>query len=236
MTQERKFKCKVEELFFISEFVMQSYKRDIEDFERFSPVFSHELVDVIREKLEKCKGVIFSSVIIKQLKATTEKLEKTLSELRKPLNLLEGYLKLAEKDLDIPVKSMGLHEIRKQISLKNTEGVVICMYKLLTPVERNINALIEVGMNETLLEELRKINQIISSLNVEQDELMSQRNQLTEENMVLFNELWDSFQPILKTAQALYKLDNPVKMKDYTITQLLKKLNKEQGKNKKENN
>jgi hypothetical protein len=70
-------------------------------------------------------------------------------------------------------------------------------------------------------------NQIIeiSALNVKQNDLVSKRNRLTKQNIEMFNDLWESLQPVLKTAKAIYRGVDDVKLKDYTIAQLLKRIN-----------
>ena len=41
----------------------------------------------------------------------------------------------------------------------------------------------------------------------------------------MFNDLWTSLQPILKTAKAIYRVVDETKLKDYTVTQLVKRIN-----------
>jgi hypothetical protein len=50
---------------------------------------------------------------------------------------------------------------------------------------------------------------------------------MTEKNIYQFNDLWDSLQPILKTAKAIYRGVDEVKLKDYTVTQLTKRIHAE---------
>jgi hypothetical protein len=57
---------------------------------------------------------------------------------------------------------------------------------------------------------------------------------MTEKNIYQFNDLWDSLQPILKTAKAIYRGVDEVKLKDYTVTQLTKRIHAEGKRDKQE--
>jgi hypothetical protein len=71
-----------------------------------------------------------------------------------------------------------------------------------------------------------KVKQI-ESLNIRQNDLIRERNRLTEKNTNLFNDLWKSLQPVLNTAKAIYRGVDAVKLKDYTVTQLVKRIHAE---------
>jgi len=230
MANKRNFPGKVEELFFIVEFVLQSFDRDVDDFVKYSSMFEGDTQGIVREKLTKCKNVVFSSSVAKQLKAATERLKSTMTGIRKPLNIVEGYLRLAENKLDISIKDMGLSEVRKKINNGNVEGVIISLHNFIESIERNMGVLEEVGMSDDRVRDLRTIVNKLNQINLEQNELIGQRNSLTAENLKMFNDLWSSIQPTIKTGVALYRGTDPIKLKDYTITQLVKRMNNEKKK------
>ena len=231
MKTNKLFPCRIEELPVIGDFLLNSAKRDLSDFEGFSPMFTTGYLSEIDDKVAGCRTVVSTSVVSKELKATTDKLTKTYTGLRVPLNKLEGYLKLSANELDISVADFGLKKLRDTISKGNVEGIARNMQTFLTQVKRNQEALTAKGMTTALTEELESATQEIEGLNVKQNELISRRGRLSDENQNLFNELWSSLQTILKTGQALYKGSDSVKLKDYTMAQLLKRVNVEKSKN-----
>jgi hypothetical protein len=171
--------------------------------------------------------VISSSTLTKELKFVTQQLYDKSKNLRVKINVLEGYLKLGTDDLDIMVEDAGLKSVRSNITNKNTEGLVLNVQKMLTTVRRNQPALEAKGLKPELINEIESQTQEINALNVKQNDITSNRNRLTKQNIGQFNDLWESLQPILKTARAIYRGVDDVKLKDYTIRQLRKRINAE---------
>ncbi|MDR0843669.1 MAG: hypothetical protein LBN71_00470 [Tannerella sp.] len=70
----------------------------------------------------------------------------------------------------------------------------------------------------------------INALNVKQNELESVRNRLTKESIEIFNDLWKLLQPVFETGKALYRGVDAARLKDYTLSQLLKRINHQRKK------
>jgi vacuolar-type H+-ATPase subunit D/Vma8 len=220
------FQCRLEELPIIGGFLLERVKQDLNEFNTYSPVFTPDYLAETARKIDVCKSVVSSSLTIKELKATTQKLTDNTDVLRIKLNALEGYMKLGASELDIPVADMGLKQVRFSISRGNMEGTIFSVGTLMTAVTRNQQVLERKGMRAELLSEITAITRTIEALNVQQDSLISARNRLTETNMEMFNDLWKSLLPIVETAKAMYRGVNPTKLKDYTIAQLKKRIHK----------
>jgi predicted DNA-binding protein YlxM (UPF0122 family) len=205
-------------------FVVNSAEKDIDDFNHYSPVFTVDYFVPVRAKIEVCKELVKSSTVTKELKVTTQQLYDRTDDLRGKLNALEGYLKLGADSLDIAVKDFNLKAVRMAISRRNIEGVISNTKTALVAVKRNLPVLESKGLRQTLIDEIEKQTQEINSLNEKQNDLTSKRNRLTDENLDKFNDLWESLQTIINAAKAIYSFDK-VKLKDYTIAQLLKRIN-----------
>jgi hypothetical protein len=229
--KDKKFPFKIEELVPISEFLLNNANKDLNDFSKYSLVFTAEYLALIRQKANACKDVISSSTLTKELKFVTQQLYSKSKNLRIKINALEGYLKLGADDLDIMVEDAGLKSVRNNIVNKNTEGLVLNLKKMLTVVKRNQLVLEAKGMKPELISEIESQTQEINALNIKQNDITSDRNRLTKQNIGQFNDLWNSLQPILKTAKAIYRGVDDVKLKDYTILQLRKRINAEGKKN-----
>jgi hypothetical protein len=223
----KKFPCKVEEVPVIGEFVVNSAERDINDFNSYSSLFTLEYLASIRANVEVCRELIKSSVITKEQKTVTQQLYDKSKNLRIKLNALEGYLKLGADKLDIAVKDIDLKSIRSNITRKNTEGLLSNMKTALIAVKRNLSVLEALGLKQVQIAEIETQLQEINSLNEKQNELISKRNRLTDANIGKFNDLWNSLRPIFSTAKAIYRSVDEVKLKDYNISQLKKRINAE---------
>jgi hypothetical protein len=214
----------LEEIPVLGEFVVNSAEKDINDFNSYSPGFTVDYLVPIKTKIDNCKELIKSSIIAKELKATTRQLYDKTKDLRGKLNALEGYLKLGADGLDIAVKDFNLKNVRLAITRCNIEGVVSNMNTALVVVKRNQPVLETKGLKPELIAGIETQLQEINSLNEKQNELTSKRNRLTDANIEKFNDLWSSLHPILNAAKAIYSEDK-AKLKDYTVTQLLKRMN-----------
>jgi hypothetical protein len=220
----KKFRCKIEEVPVLGEFIVNSAEKDINDFNNYSAVFTINYLATIRAKIEVCNELIKSSIITKELKSVTRQLYDKSKKLRVKLNALEGYFKLGADNLDIAVKDIDLKSVRSDISRHNIEGLILNMKVILNIVKRNQAVLETQGLQQKLIEQIESQLQEINSLNEKQNEFISKRNRLTDANIEKFNDLWKSLQPILNTARAIYKGVDEVKLKDYTITILKKRI------------
>ncbi|MDR0843668.1 MAG: hypothetical protein LBN71_00465 [Tannerella sp.] len=141
MKTQKLFRGKFEDLPVIGEFILDSTSRDMADFSGYSSLFSENYFGDMNLKITACREQMRSWTVIKELKAVTVKLVKASGDLRPLLNKLEGYVKLAAKDLDIHAADIGLTEVRYSISKDNTEGLITNAGKLLVAVKRNMQAL-----------------------------------------------------------------------------------------------
>ncbi|MDR3245769.1 MAG: hypothetical protein LBT50_04985 [Prevotellaceae bacterium] len=226
----KKFPCKIEELPTIGEFILECVRKDFADFSSYSFLFTPEYPEIIQKKIVTCKELVASSTVAKELKAVTQQLYDKSKQLRIQMNVLEGYLKIGAKEMDILLEDVGLKSVRHNITHKNTEGLILNVQKALTAVKRNLPALTATGLKPELIGDIEKQMQTIDALNVKQNNLISERSRLTKANIELFNDLWDSLRPILATAKALYRGVDEVKLKDYTMLQLKKRINAERKK------
>jgi hypothetical protein len=199
----------------------------MDEFCLFSPLFTSDYLHSVETKILVCKELVGSFAATQELKSTTRQLTELSRGLRVKLNALDAYFKLAADGLDVPVADTGLKGVRDAISRGNTEGLLATIPKLMVAVKRNLPLLESKGFTPTLLAGIDTQTRAISTLNVRQNELISTRNRLTDENTIAFNDLWASLRPILDTAKALYRGVNPTKLKDYTVSQLRKRINAE---------
>jgi hypothetical protein len=227
----KKFQCKIEDLPVIAAFLLSNLKKDLNDFVSFSPLFTSDYLAMIEAKINACKELMNSSIITKDLKVVTKQMYDKSKDLRVKLNALEGYFKLGADKLDVMPEDVGLKSVRNEITRCNIEGVVSKMKMIITIVKRNQPVLEAAGLKSLLIGDIE--NQIgeINALNIKQYELASERNRLTRENIAIFNDLWDSLQPILKAAKAIYRGVDDVRLREYTISRLIRRINAAKRKN-----
>jgi hypothetical protein len=226
---ERDFKCKKEEVPVIAGFVATSFRRDLAQFSDYSPEYSEEFATDMEAKRKVCVQMVKSSAITSQMKQVTSTLKDKTKQLRPILNKLEGYLNLADGKMDISAEDFALTSLRTQISNGNTEGIIAQGNTLITDLTRNQAVLAPKGLKAVLMESLTSLIDEIDTLNNGQNSKLSDRIQTTSDNYTEFNELWAMVDSVLSTGRSLYRGVDDVKLKDYTLEQLLKRINAEGG-------
>jgi uncharacterized protein (DUF1697 family) len=230
--EEKKFNCKMEDVPVITGFVLSSMETDKTDFFGYSTVFDDQFITTVKSKQTQCNELIKSDDVLKDQKSATVQIENMLNALRVKLNPLEGYLKLAESELSILIGDFGLKNIRTAISKGNVEGVLSNAQSLITNVKKNEEVLKAKGMKAEVLTSVKTLVDEIEKFNKLQNELKNKRSRVTSNNIKDFNELWDMLSIILDAGRALYRGSDAVKLKEYTLANLLKRVHTQSGKNK----
>ncbi len=217
------FVCKAEEVPAIAGFMMNSLRIDMTDFSAYSPTFSDTFLTSLENQRNVCGELLKTTSIVGQLKLITQQLRKKTATLRSMLNLTEGYLALADPKLDMQIKDFGLKGIRKKISQGNVEGIILDTTTLISSLKRNQVSLEHVGMKSSFTDDLLNLQAEMTYLNETQNGKMSERSRLSDANIKEFNKLWGMIELITKSARAMYRGVDDVKLKDYTISNLIKK-------------
>lgn len=220
----------MEELPVIAGFVADSLTADLSTFGEFSPMFDEAYVAGIRTKRAYCLELESSNITIQKLKKVTAALVERENGLRPVLNKVEAYVKLAGSGLDVSADSFGIKALRTAISHGNDEGTIAGLQTLLKNINRNLAVLQAKGLQQATVNELSTAVTDIDTMNNEQNTLANERNQNTAANMKDYNELWDLLSPVLDTGRSLFRGVDDVKLKEYTMTALVKRVNAEGSK------
>ena len=223
---KKKFTVKMEEMPIIAGFVLSSVTRDLEDFKEYSDIFTPEYLTDFETKRKACTELIMTDSINVALKATTAKLRDQLKELSIFLVRIEGYINMANKGTS--GERFGIKKLRQQLYKGNVEGTILNGRIFVTNLDENKTFLMEKGLRQELIENLKTLINTIENLNFEQNDLLSRRAQNCLSNIEAFNSLWFVLQPVLHAGKAIYKANNEAKLKDYTLSQLRKRMNNEQ--------
>ncbi|MDR1595160.1 MAG: hypothetical protein LBS43_11875 [Prevotellaceae bacterium] len=217
----KKYRCKIEEIPMLAECIVSNAEKDISDFHSYSAVFTTGYLATVRAKIEICNELLQSAIINRELKTIEQQFYNKSKDLHIKLNTMQEYLEFGVDSSYIA--DIDLKKIRVNIYTQNIEKLLLNMNIVLKTVNRNFPELRKFGLKKELIGEITTLVQDISSLNDKQNKLINERNSVVEANIVKFNDLWLSMQPILSAAKVIYRGDE-IKMKDYSLTQLKKKL------------
>ena len=223
--ENKKFNCKMEDLPVISGFAIQSLETDKVDFIEYSPVYDGDFITDARSKQKECSELVKQEDVLKRQKKVTQEINLNLKGLRNNVNKIEGYLLLAANKLDISVADFSLADLRLNISKKNVEGVCSDIQSLIVKLKRNEAVLSDKGMKTALLDDLAAQSEKLDKLNLNQNDFKNKRSRTASDNIKIFNELWDILSMILDGGRSLYRTSDKVKYKEYTLSQLKKRVN-----------
>lgn len=227
--EEKKFNCKAEDIPVLAGFALKSLEIDWDKFVAYSPVFTPQFIADVKTQQTECYALTKSTDILKLQKVVTTKITEKSNELRLTLNPLEGYLKLALKDLDIQLNDFGLAKIRSAISKGYVETLLSEGRTLVTVLKRNEDVLVAKGMKPELLDTLASQILEIEELNTHQNGKKNERSRVASDNMKVFNGLYDSLNIILNAGRAIFRGVDEVKLKEYTMSALVKRVHSESG-------
>jgi len=220
----RSFDCKDEELPVVCGFGAVSLTRDLSDFTAYSPMFDAPYLAAFKAKIEVVQEFVQPKSETVELKVITGRIYQTLDDLISPINHLEGYLKLAGKQVPISSADFGLVQLRKSVRVRDVENVL----KQLHTVGENINkyktALMAKGLTVPLIAKFTEVAKPLASDKDKKYTLVSNRAAIVQSNRGLLNELGDQLAEICRIGKILYGQTDQAKLKDYTFAQLMKQV------------
>jgi hypothetical protein len=220
----RNYPGKDEELSAMAGYLEFSFVRDQADFRNFSTKFSDEYLQAYREKTLAVRELFFSAIETTKLKEATNLLYSTLDEVNIKLNHLAAYHSMAGKAIPGGVKLFGISSFHQKVNSRDAEGAI----KALRVVNGNIvqykAPLQEQGLTDDLILQLKQAETTLFDANQLQYQIISRRKELVQANLGLLNDLYETMVEICKVGKTLYKTTNALKLQEYTIAELLKRV------------
>jgi len=189
--------------------------------------FTEEYKTAYRTKLTEVENQVGIRNYWAQMKNITEDLGLKMTEIRPVLRKFEVNLNLAKKNLTISVKDFGLKELRKEVSKGNVEGAITAWGTILKNISDNKDLLKDKGFKDAQLTEMTGLRDSIRTLNQNQNLKTDEKEEAIRKNWQGIEELWDITKEVMDTGKNLYYFDNPQKAKDYMVTSLKRRVNKE---------
>lgn len=224
MNVKRKFNCKVEDLNGMGGYLAQRVRADMAVFAAFSGEFSEVFVNNLTALIARSSGLVASDKLTKEVTTVTNRIKALIKQVQLDANKMEVYFKMADGQMTVSADSMGLQKLRESIRSGGSEGVVQSVRQLLIGVNQNLAVLQSKGLKPDLLNKLRQQADELETLGNDQNFKITERNSHTDDNNIVYNELWDQIVLITDTGKALYRGVDATKVDDYTITSILKRI------------
>ena len=222
----RTYACKDEELLFISIFVSLSFKRDLPEFTAYSPVFNQAYQATFDGKIAVLKEVVMPKFMVTERKVVTTRLHGTMDGLLGSARHLTGYIQLAKSGISIPLEDFGFAALRKAVNAKDAEGTFKSLQFVNANVAKFKDVLVAKGLSEEFVAGLISTAASIAADKQLQYEYDTKATALLQSNVGGFNELNAQLTEILSVGKILYTGKDSVKLKEYTFSELLKKVHR----------
>lgn len=220
----RLFNCKDEELIPLSKFTLYALKRDLSDFNAFSPKFNDEFIAQTEAKITDVENLLEPQAEMLAKKVINERIVNELADCNIMIIRLDGYLRLAKKTIGATKNDFGIVALRKAMNNGDIESTLNQLNIVIKNVETYNAALQSAGLPEGFSTELKNLYNSIATDRQEQFKIVSNRMAIVQNNLQLLNDLYVWLQEIYAIGKVLYSKSDIVKYKEYTFTELLKKV------------
>jgi len=220
----RDYNCKDIELIVICGFTVYSLKRDLTSFTKYSPKYNDEYVTALEAEIETAKELVEPQSELVEQKAITDHMHTCMESMLEPLKWVKGYIELAGTGINISAKDFGLIDTRKSVEKQDIEGVIKGMHTVNSNIEKYKSILVEQGLSDELQTRLLSDAQSIADDRQKQYELVTNRKALLQNNVGLLNALYAKIAKIHAVGKILFKGNDPIKLQEYTLSDLLKKV------------
>lgn len=228
------FECRYEEIVPLAKLVRAHYLRDAADFTDLLPdEYNEQFLPGYDARVAAADAVVRTRAAQAETQGIGQRLAAAGAALPRLLNRLEARARRAE-NLTVPLKKLGIREVRTAYESGDLEALDTEMKLLLRHLDANAAALAAKSHTAADTETLRTLHQTLMEGNTDQDISQTGSQRLTAANVQILTELYGAMKDVLADGKSLYRGEDPVKLKDYTLTELLKRVRRERGEEKPE--
>lgn len=220
----RSYPCKDEELPVICRYSVINLKRDLTGFTSFSPKFNAEYVTAYEAIISAAEELVAPESETAEMKKITNRLVSTMTVLLGHVNHLGGYIDMANGSINLSAADFGLSDLRKGINERDPEKIIDRLKDVNQKVVRYKAPLAEQGFTDALQEKLVNAYASLNADRQAQYQILSNRKALVQSNIGTLNALYDQLNMVLKTGKILYDRTDPLKQKEYTFSELKKRV------------
>ncbi|PKQ65534.1 hypothetical protein BZG02_00570 [Labilibaculum filiforme] len=198
-----------------AKFLLDSYSRDMSDFNRLYPIFDEKFKNRLNEQIKRAKEYVCcgpEGVQIQNLRFGIYKRIESLNSMM--LEVQDNFPVSRIKEFD---------KIVEIIEKKDLKAILKVIPKFVVQLEANIpreNA----EVTQTIIDRILMLFQVLKLNKIELNRLLNSRGLLKEEVFRCLNNLWATMQDIMEIGQDLYKKSDPMKCVEYESNYLKMKV------------
>ena len=218
----RVYKCKDEDVPPVCGFAASNLKRDLADFNGYSPKFNQDFLNRFESDTALAYDIIEPQAEMQLQKAITARMYGTIESLQDSNNRLCGYIQFAKLDLI----NFGTSDLRQAIYDKDADAAV----KGLNLISKNLvnykDQLAKEGLTDEFIAQLDSASESLIADKKKRYEISSNRALIVQDNVGFFNELYKTLTMILTAGKILYQKKDPARVKEYTFSELKKRVSR----------
>ncbi|MBI9056604.1 hypothetical protein L3049_07990 [Labilibaculum sp. DW002] len=198
-----------------AKFLLDSYSRDIADFNRSYPVFDEVFKTKLMDQIQRAKEFVSCG-------PEGIKIQKLRIGIYRKLESLNGMI--LEVQDNFPVSRIKeFDKIVEIVERKDLNSILTIIPNFVVQLEGNIpreNA----ETTQTIIDRILTLFQVLKLDKIELNRLLNSRGLLKEEVFRCLNHLWATMQDVMEIGQDLYKKDDPMKCVEYEANYLKMKV------------
>jgi len=183
----------------------------------------------LKGKLTTVTGLIYPSQLLgKQVKLTND-INAQIDLLPSLLNITEGQINDAKDKLKTLPKYFGISNIRTAKYKKDIAGIIDGLNSFVQSIsdKDNFPVLEAKGLTDAQVATYKGIYTSLTTLFQDRIDVDKSRKELVDNNHTVINDFWAEIRNVCDKGKRVFKVSNPSKVANYTITKLSAKLNHE---------
>jgi hypothetical protein len=204
----------------IGRILHNSLLRDKSDFESFSPVFADPFAANFLININGGASLLSIQTMNADRKVITNRIHSNMGAFRADMSKIAALLRLSNGTLTIANEDFGVSEVRASINGYKVPEFMSSIGILITNIKANIKPLNATGLTVDYISDLENRAMAIAADDVLRRKMNSQKGQVIRANWAKILEINEAMQLIMESGKAIYKITNPARAKDYTLSAL----------------
>lgn len=218
-----------EEITTVVDIIIGRVTRDYDDFRNYSAtVFDDQFIPELTALNDDVEARTHTRAYLNQVKVFTVNIRRDMELVKAKLWDMEGYILLAKKELPIALKDFRIKDVRDKIHKHDVEGAMGKLDITMGLVDEYITPLKAKGYTDPKRAEMTTLKDAINRANRDQELKKDEKEAAVRENEGSILELWEKASVALDAGKRIYRYSNPEKAKEYTATEIKKRIRNEQ--------
>lgn len=198
-----------------AKFLLDSYSRDMADFNKVYPIFDETFKARLSEQIQRAKEFVCCGPEGVQIKTLRVGIYKRIESLNNMILEVQDNFSISRiKEFD---------KIVEIIEKKDLTSILAIIPNFVVQLEANIPRQ-RAEATQTIISKILILFQVLTLNKIELNRLLNSRGLLKEEVFRCLNHLWATMQDIMEIGQDLYKSSDPMKCVEYESNYLKMKV------------